>query len=181
MGPSDTLCSSIPVCIYNFQPLFAGGLAVIAAIIAAGGVYLSARLPLKHKERVERQAEARRVQVNYRVLLSDLLILHERVRQAEGTIKVVIAARATVTDETRAKVRLIMPELCSDWAFMSLVPSDLADAILALGRIVDSHNFDMDRAGGSFGADNFRELIFQRLKSISEHVAKLRERIVELI
>jgi hypothetical protein len=33
-------------------------------------------------------------------------------------------------------------------------------------RLVDDHNFDMDRAGGAFGDQNFRQSIRNRLQSI---------------
>jgi hypothetical protein len=181
MTPNGALCPSIQICLYNFQTLLAGVLAIIAAMIAAIAVWRSAHLPLKHQEKVRREAEGRRVQVGYRALLSDLQTLQVRVRQAEGSVKVVIASNASVTDDVRTKVRLAMPALCSDWDFMSLLPSDLASALLALGRTVDSHNFDMAQAGGAFGADSFRELIFRRLKDISEHVGSLCERIATLM
>jgi hypothetical protein len=56
---------------------------------------------------------------------------------------------------------------------MSLLPIEMQRNVLTLRRKVSDHNFDMDRAGGAFGADNFRRAILEQVKSIQIFAARL--------
>jgi hypothetical protein len=43
---------------------------------------------------------------------------------------------------------------------------------------INDHNFDMARAGPTFGADNFREIILGRVNSIQTHALQLSNKIL---
>lgn len=150
----------------DFQTLISGGLAIIAAVGTTAAVVYTARLPLRAKDAERREVEARRRAYVSLALGRDLFTLAARARSAQGTIRVTIAANANITDSIRAKVMLRLPEIVTDWESMSLLPEQSFLNLSRLIRLVEDHNFDMERAGGAFGADNFREHILRRVEQI---------------
>lgn len=159
--------------IYNFQTLISGILAIGAAGIGACVLWRSAQLPLEEQRRREID-----LLVGKRLFLSSLLnvefrILTDRARQAESTIDVTIATDSDVTDNTREKTILKLPAVIDNWELMAAIPVNLLQALSEFRKLVDDHNFDMNRAGGAFGADNFRRSIKQRVKLIAQQAAQL--------
>ena len=162
-GASADICTSLLKCIFDFQTAFSGMVALLAAGIGAAVLWRVARLPILQQESVARaQADKRQKYVCSR-MSSDLQDLAIRARQAQGTIEAVIAANSTVSDVTRQKTRLKLSPLVDDWESMALLPSDVIKTLLRLRNEIEHHNFDMDRAGGAFGSDNFRQSILSRL------------------
>lgn len=49
---------------------------------------------------------------------------------------------------------------------MAVLPEQAFLNLSRLMRLVEDHNFDMARAGGAFGADNFRQVILDRVQKI---------------
>lgn len=159
-------CASWYSCGDEFQTLIAGTLAVAAAVVAFWAAIRAARLPIKAQAQIARETVERRRRYVCRVLASDFQLLSARARQAEGTIRVTIAANAEVSENTKRKTRLVLHPLIDDWESMSLLPDELLQRALTLRRKVFDHNFDMEQAGGAFGADNFRRAILAQVKSI---------------
>ena len=56
---------------------------------------------------------------------------------------------------------------------MSTLPTVVLEDCLALSQKVNDHNFDIARAGGAFGADNFRESLRKRIQEIQKNVGTL--------
>jgi len=112
---------------------------------------------------------------------NDLRQLRARAQQAEGTIRVTIAANANVNDDTRDKTILRIHPIADNWEFMSLLSSEIFNAFSEFRRVVDDHNFDMMRAGGAFGADNFRQSILQRIQLIQAQSAQVSNLLVGAI
>ena len=159
--------------LFDFQALIAGVLAVVAAVFTAGVVWRSAKLPLLEQQRVNREVAGRRKLYVCVTLSSNFAELAARARQAEGTIKVVIAANANVSEDTRQKTRLKLHPMIDDWEAMSLLPPEVQRRIMTLSRKIQDHNFDMDRAGGAFGSNEFRVSVLNQVKSIQGFAAGL--------
>lgn len=150
------VCSTAIECLYDFQPLLAGLLALAAAIAGGAFVVRSARLPVEAQKSAVARVENRKAIMISQVLSKEFARVSEMARQAASTMKVVIAARKEITDTIRAKVVIDLHALTQDIESMSLLPEDLIREALDLTRALDRHNFDMRRAGGSFGDDNFQ-------------------------
>lgn len=152
--------------IFKYQTLISGILAIIAALITAIVIWRSAQLPFKKQS--ERQDELEKKKLTYlcAVLSDDLHLLAARVRMAEGTINNIIHANGDVTDDVREKTTLSFHKITDEWEFMSLLPSHILKQFRRLHRKITDHNFDMQRAGGAFGADNFRQSILARTRTI---------------
>jgi hypothetical protein len=157
--------------IYDLQTLIAGALASIAAAVTAYIVWRSARLPVEAQAQATTDRQERQKHYIASVLSSHLGTLAARARQAEGTIKVAIAANANVNDDTRKKTTLKLHSIVDDWEFMSLIPEALLEHTMRLRRQIDDHNFDMERAGGAFGSQEFRHSILTRINTIQAQAA----------
>lgn len=165
-GASLSMCASASTCLFNFQTFISGVLAILAAIGTTIIVWRAAKLPLKRQAQLARErGEKRRLYVGS-VLSSDLMNLTNRATHAASTIKVVAAANSTINESTKAKARLELHPIIEDWESMSLLPTNTLQNLLRLKQEVSDHNFDVDRAGGAFGADNFRQSMLSRLSSI---------------
>jgi len=92
--------------------------------------------------------------------------LAAQARSVLGTIRVVIAGNVSINDDTREKVYLRLPAMTQEWESMAVLPEQAFLNLSRLMRLVKEHNFDMARAGGAFGADNFRQLILGRVQKI---------------
>jgi hypothetical protein len=152
--------------LYNFQAMIAGASAVAAAIVTAKVIWRAARLPVEAQARRDEGLRERQLWFTYATLGTELRALALRTKHVEATITVVVAANSTVTDATRERCYLNRHRIVEKWAFMSLLPIGLFRQISEFYRLVDDHNFDMDRAGGAFGDQNFRQSIRNRLQSI---------------
>jgi hypothetical protein len=164
--PSPNLCVSILGCLYDFQTLLSGGIAVLGAVATALVIWKAARLPVVKQDEVSRKREQMRLNYVSSVLNTEFTRLSNRALQAASTITVFKAANASITEETKKKTRLAMPTVVADWESMSLLPAGLLDQIMRLRNDVENHNFDVDRAGGAFGDNNFSNQMKTRLGHI---------------
>lgn len=174
------MCTSAIRCLFEFQTLLSGCLAILAAILTAAIIWRAAQLPIKEQAKRDHEMKGLRRQYACLVLSTDFHLIAARARQAEGTIRAVIAANANVNDNTREKTYLKLHPMIDQWEFMSLLPKDMFRNIMRLRRTVDDHNFDMERAGGAFGAENFRQSILTRIRSIQGHATTLAAQIAVL-
>ncbi len=158
----------------DFQALIAGILAIAAAGIAALAVLRAARLPIEAEAKRAEELRNRQLAFTQAALSSEWQTLLRRTRLVDDTITVTVAANAAITDSTRAKCYLTRPRIIYDWTFMSLLPGPLFSRITQLYALVDDHNFDIDRAGGAFGDQNFQRSLHTRLETIRSQTMALR-------
>lgn len=180
MTKSVDLCVTFAECVYDYQSLISGILALIAAIWSIYYLWKTANLPIRAQREHEKELDRRRLKFLCLTLAEELQLLATRARQAEGTIKVFAASNGTITEETRAKTKLMVPAILDEWEFMSLVSSDTFNELMTYRHELVNHNFDVQRAAGAFGADSFREIMQDRLKSIQMHSVDLSAKILRL-
>lgn len=152
--------------IYDYQTLISAILAGAAAFISAHVIWRSAKLPLESKRSEDEQRRKDKLRYLCMMLPSELRGLRNRAEQAAGTVKVHIASNNDVTEFTKQKTTLKLIPIIEDWEFMSLLPPEILDPLINLMGMVEDHNFDIYRAGGAFGADNFREQLLTRIELI---------------
>ena len=167
------VCTTIWACVHEFQTLIAGTLAVAAAGVTGYVIWRSANLPVAEQARRDKEMAAHRQRHECLVLSSQIRALRRRAGQAAGTIRVHIGANANVTDATKEKIYLVEPAIIADWEVMSMLPSEVVERCLDLTQKLDDHNYDIARAGGAFGDDNFRQSLLRRLDDIMVNVLKL--------
>ncbi len=160
------MSSTLAQMIFDYQTLISGVLAILAAIGTIWAIFHTARLPLMAQEAERKATEARLRAYVSLALGRDLFTLAARARSAQGTIRVVIAGNVIINDDTREKVYLRLPAMTQDWESMAVLPEQAFLNLSRLMRLVEDHNFDMARAGGAFGADNFRQVILDRVQKI---------------
>ena len=166
-------------CIWEFQTLITGGLAVLGAMFTALVIYKSASLPVE-AERVKRtEDEGRKLRIRSLEISEEMDLLIKRASQCQGTVKVHKAANTSVSEDTKQKMRLRIPLPIDDWEIMSLLPEQAATNGLHLKGLIEDHNFDIDRAGGAFGDDNFGQSIVDRLNSIQHAAGNFRLSVLE--
>ncbi|WP_311272113.1 MULTISPECIES: hypothetical protein [unclassified Rhizobium] len=153
--------------IFEFQTLISGLLAIGAALIGGSYVLRSSRLPVEAQKLQTEAEERRRMAYVARVLGADLIRVGELAKQAVGTIKVVVASRTDVNDDVRAKTIIDIHPIVDDIQAMSLLPASLARSVLDVRHSLQRHNFDMRRAGGSFGSDDFQRHVLDQANHIS--------------
>lgn len=163
---SEPICTQFVECVWEFQTLATGFFAVVGAVGTAAVIYWTARLPVRAGRERQKENERRRIRLRCLEISEELKLLSKRARQGRGTVKVHKAANADVTEATRQKMRLRIPAPTHDWEFMSLLPEDIARECLQLNGMIEDHNFDIERAGGAFGDDNFGRSITDRLERI---------------
>ena len=170
---TDATCAGVVECLWKFQTLVAGIFAIIAAVVTAYTIYKAARLPVRAEQDRHKENEGRRLRLRSLELSEEFSILGKRAIQGKATVKVHKAAKASITDETRRKMMLRIPPPTRDWEFMSLTPEAIVRQCIQLNGMIEDHNFDMERAGGAFGDDNFGRSITARLETISKIAADL--------
>ena len=170
---SEPICTQFVDCVWAFQTLATGIFAVVVAVGTAAVIYRAARLPVRVERERQKESERRRLRLRSLEISEELRLLSRRAKQGQGTVKVNKAANADVTEATRQKMRLRIPAPTHDWEFMSLLPEDIARECLQLNGMIGDHNFDMERAGGAFGDDNFGRSITDRLERIRTKAAQL--------
>lgn len=121
---------------------------------------------IAQRERDE-QVERRKALVVAQVLAKEFFRVNEMARQVAGTIKVVIAAEKEISEAIRARTLIDLHPIVDNWEMMSLLPEDLFRKTLEFKRALDRHNFDMRRAGGSYGDDNFRRHVQDQVKALA--------------
>lgn len=163
--------------IYDYQTLLAGILAIVGASIAAFAVWRSTRLTIERDQAHRADKDQRRLSVGVQTLSADLQTLSRRAAQALGTINVHIAANASMNDSTRSRTILAAPPSIEDWELMSLFPAELIRELVSLRHAVEAHNFDMERAGGAFGDDNFQRHVKKQADSIRSQATSLAQRV----
>ncbi len=159
-------CTTILDCLYNFQTIISGVLAIIVAFFTAIIIWWTAYLPIQHKKDADLEQRERKQHYVALVLSKNFQLLATRAKQVQGTVIVTKAANATITEDVRARTKLHFDPIINDWELMSLFPPEILTRIVGLRKHVDDHNFDMERAGGAFGDDNFGQQIKSRLDSI---------------
>jgi hypothetical protein len=159
--------------IWDFQTLIAGALASIAAAATAYIIWRAARLPIEAQASINQEKQERQIRYVSSVLSTHLGYLAARTRQAEGTIRAIIAANANINDDVRKRTSLKLHSIVDDWEFMSLIPRHLLEHTIRLRRQIDDHNFDMERAGGAFGSNEFQRSILARTNSIQAQATNL--------
>ncbi len=160
------ICTTVLDCLYDFQALISGSFAIIAAIATGFIIWKTAYLPIQHKKEEDiRQTERKRHYIAL-VLSRNFRLLATRAKQAQGTVTVTKAANAEITENVRKRTILKFDPIIDDWELMSLFPASILTSIVDLRKTIDEHNFDMERAGGAFGDDNFGRQIMSSLDSI---------------
>jgi hypothetical protein len=170
---AGSTCGSLFDCVSQFQTLITGIFAAIVAGLTAYAIYKAANLPVEAGRRREERGENRRLKLRSLELSGDLKILAMRARQGIGTVKVHKSANASVTEDTRCKMTLTVPQSTQEWEFMSLLPETISRRCIQLNGMIEDHNFDMERAGGAFGDDNFGRSITSRLDTIAKTASEL--------
>lgn len=161
------ICSSLLKCAYDFQTLASGVLAVGAAIIGGAYVLRSSRLPVKaHRAQLDAYERRKAAHIS-RVFAVELERISTLATQAAATIRVVISSGKEVTEITRSKTMIEPPALIDDVDAMSLLPPHLSRMALSIRRDLLRHNFDMHRAGGSFGDSNFRKHVTNQAENLA--------------
>lgn len=170
---AEALCENFISCLWQFQTLVAGILAICAAILTAIGLYVSAHVPVKEERARLKEEYRKRVRFQTLKLLQDIELIRKRARQGQGTVKAHKAASASVTDTVRQRMMLAITPTLMNWEFLSSIDEHIAQKCLCLRALIEDHNFDMERAGGAFGDDNFGDLIVRRLDSIKELIGEI--------
>jgi hypothetical protein len=160
------LCATFVNCLYDFQTLLSGVIAIIGAVVTAIVIWKAARLPTQKQIEDAQEQNRKRRRYVCSVLETELKRLSNRARQAVATITVVKAANAQINEETKRKVWLATPSVVDDRECMSVLTAALLDQPMRLGNDVADHNFDVDRAGGVFEDDNFGNQMKNRLGRI---------------
>jgi hypothetical protein len=169
----EPVCTGVVQCVWAFQTLITGIVAVLSAIVTAATIYFAARLPVSAEREREKESAGRRLRLRSLEMSEELKLLGKRARLGQSTVKVHKASNADVTEATRQKMRLRIPEPTQDWRFMSLLPENMARECLQLNSMIEDHNFDIERAGGAFGDDNFGRSITDRLETIRTKAEEL--------
>lgn len=166
-------CTGVIHCAYDYQELIAGVLAIFAAIIGGWIVLKSARLPVEAENERLQEIDRRNLIGGGSQIIADLRWVSLLAKQAKGTIKTTIATNA---DANAVRERTIIPEpnLLLDREFMALFTQDTIIKSHEFRHELELHNFNMRRAGGAFGDDNFRRRVIEgaeRLTSLANALA----------
>lgn len=176
---SEPICSGLVECVWAYQTLLAGAFAVLGAGVTAFVVWRSASLPVRIERARQKEWERRKLRLHSLEISEELRLVAKRAKQGQSTVKVHKASNANVTEETRRKMRLRAPSPTADWEYMSLLPEDVVRDCLQLNALIEDHNFDIERAGGAFGDDNFGRIIVDRLGAIQSRATKLSNIVLE--
>jgi len=167
-------CSGVVECLAAFQTLIAGVLAMLIAAITAYVIFHAARIPVQAENERRRKENYLRMRLRCLELSEEYNLLRRRAKQGQGTVKVYKAANKEVSERVLERMLLTAPLSTQDWLFMSLIPEELARKCIHFNGLLHDHNFDMERAGGAFGDDNYGKSISDRLKAIEEAATDLK-------
>jgi hypothetical protein len=166
-------CSGFWHCVYDFQNLASGVFAVLAAGLGAWALFKVARKQARADEAIRLEQDRRRLYSGCRAISAELKRMAELARQAEGTIRATIAASASIGNETRERTKLPVPLMLEDWEFLALLPVELTEQTFSTMAVVKQHNFDMQRAGGSYGDTNFGITVGRRASQLMTSLSQL--------
>lgn len=169
----NTVCAGVLDCVYDFQNLLSGSIAIVAAAIGAWALFRSANAPVVAAKQLQNNLNRRRGSFG----CSRMAVEFERVAglayQAKGTIRATIGARKDVSEAVRAKTTLPIPGMLDDWEFMSLLSPETLQLTHEVRLAIEGHNFDIARAGGSFGSDDFQKHVLERAEKVHRLATKL--------
>lgn len=151
---------------FDFQTLLSGILAIFAAGITAWIIWTTAFLPIRHKEKEDGETLKRKQHYVALILAKNFDLISMRAKLGVSTVITVKAANAQINDQTKERMKLKFDPIINDWELMSLFPLEILTSIVNLRRLIEDHHYDMERAGGAFGDDNFGDAIKRRLNSI---------------
>lgn len=152
--------------LFDFQGLLAGVLAITAAVMGGSAVIRAARISVAATAESDQKVDRRRASYIARLLATECQRLGEFSRQTTATIKVVVAANSEINDNSRQKTITEMHPIVHNLDAMSLLPAHLMQQVLRIHHELHKHNFDMKRAGGSYGSEAFQTHIFQQLSHL---------------
>ncbi len=131
-------------------------------------VWFTAYLPIRHKKTEDKEQKIRKQHYVAVVLSRNFRLLAVRAKMVQGTVIATKAANGSVNDKTKEQAKLNFDPIINDWELMSLFPLEILTSILDLRKVINEHNFDIDRAGGAFGDNNFGDQIIRRANAIQK-------------
>lgn len=166
MVDQTQVCAGLLDCIYEFQVLGTGVLAIIAAVVTAVAITSAAQAPVEASEKREEGLRQRRLRHTCMSLSHELLSLRNRAVAVARKVRFERPAlhQPPQIDEVNA---LFLPPSFASWEDMSLLPDETAQACFALARRIQAHNFDVSDGLAS------REVRQQRLSQIEEQALRL--------
>lgn len=157
-----------------------GAFIVAGALIAALATVLSQLMIGRRELAADSRQQARRLKFVRASLLADLATIAGRANQIPGIVKVHKAANTEVSDRTKQRCTISMPKQFDEWESMAVLPNEVLEDCITLMRLIDSNNYDIQRAGGAFGDDNSGLRISNQAIEIAERAhaisGKLRSR-----
>ena len=172
----NTVCSGLLDCVYDFQNLLSGAIAIIAAAIGAWALFRSANAPLVAAKQLQNNLNRRRGTIGCSRMAAEFERIADLAIQAKGTIRATIGARKDISEAVRAKTKLPIPEMLDDWEFMSLLSHEALLLTHDVRLAIDAHNYDMARAGGSYGSDDFQVHVVEQAEKVHRLATKLSNR-----
>lgn len=165
----------------DYQTLMSGLLALAAALLTCLVIWRSANVSVRHLENEARKVDNRRTHYASVTISRNLQSIATRAKQCVSTVKVVKASNSSISKHTKEKCYIEVPSIMNDWEFVSLFPEEIITDIQNLMRHIDDHNFDIKRAGGSFGDNNFGDSISRRCNTINISSLELRTKFSSFI
>ncbi len=153
--------------LYDYQTLVSGVLAILAAGATAWVVIHAARIPIEAQRQRDRELRNARRDYLRAVLMGEIFTIATRARQAASTVKTYKASTHEITDDGKEKLYLTIPHDTQDWEAMAVLGTEVIKEWASLRHLIDEHNFDIKRAGGAFGDDNFGRKIMSRAEAIA--------------
>ncbi len=163
---TTVICNEFWGCVQEYQTLISGSLAILAAVVTTSIIYRIAMLPIVAERENAKEEHIRMLTFTKLKLSVELLDIAKQTRQAASTIKVVAASNVMIDDETRARTSLPLGGIFTEWKFLSLFTEETLKRILKFHRRVEDYNRDIQKSGGAFGADSWREHLFRQLDAI---------------
>ena len=129
----SAVCGTFWGCLYAYQTLIAGVLAVGAAAVTAGVIWYAAHLPVKAQERREEALTERRRVYGFIALSAELWALQVSIGHVRGSI-------GGLEPPSPIDLSLKAPAIIGDWEATSLLPPDLMRRCQALAVSVLHYN-----------------------------------------
>lgn len=158
--------------VYDFQTLIAAVISIVVAVFGALALWRATNAPIAAARKSQEESDQRRRIFAGSVLVQNLSILRSLARQAIGVVRVLAAGNHSVGDGDRSQMRLQMHPVMGEWEFVSLFSTPYLARLMELSKLVDDHNYDVDRAG-SFSEEHWRRSVLDRLDTIQTEAARL--------
>lgn len=163
--------------IYDYQTLISGILAIFAALIGGWFVWKSSYQPLKEK----RAQEEKNLKVLQRflslVLIENLSNLSTKAKFISSQVYV-SNLNQKGSEESKNKCFLTLETFETKWELLSTFPRDILEDIVKLQNSLVEHNYDLNRAGATFGSQDFANSIIDRLNNIEEKSKNLKVKLM---